>query len=120
MFAPQFSLRTLLVMLSSACVIAAMANWLGIDALSLELIFGLAIATLLIAWVVAYERAPEATKHVTVAMVLGTLAFSLLPCYVLHAREEARRNSYRHHMRQSGQEYLERHTRQQPKLNGTF
>ena len=83
----QYSLRSLLAVTTCACVVLTVGKYVGMAAI------GVAVASLLVlfAWALAAARAPEATKYLSVGLILAALGFSLLTGGLIGRREKARR-----------------------------
>lgn len=104
----QFSLRTLVGVVTLCGAIMGIADLYGVAAVALGLIFGGLIFSFVIAWAFAYVHAPEATLRGTVFLVVSMFAFALISCWILRTRDEARRDASRNQLRKLGFEYQEK------------
>ena len=107
----QFTLRVLLLLVSACCTLAAAARWFGVGAIALALLVSMLLLILIGAWARVFLRAPEATKYCTVLLIIGAVTFSLLACWMAHARELAHRIHVEYRLRQIGQELAEQEAR---------
>jgi hypothetical protein len=83
----------------------ALLMWLGRDGIVFVFRLFLPIGAMLVvmfAWNCGRAWAPEATKYAMVLLVIGGVMFSLIPCWILQAREEARRNRCKNSLKQLG------------------
>ncbi|HEX5103973.1 MAG TPA: hypothetical protein VFV87_09200 [Pirellulaceae bacterium] len=65
-------------------------------------ILALGLVLVMCIWALAYRISPGPTKYLTVCGVLGGFLLACLPLWLIHAREEARRNNTRNNLRQLG------------------
>ncbi len=91
----QFSLATMFVVVTvSAFLLAAVAQfgaeWFMQGAISLAILLVLLIPFALV-WGLCFRLAPTPTKYVTVLGLIMFLPLSLLPCWLIQNREQARR-----------------------------
>ena len=77
-------------------------NWLGLGGVAFALRLSSVILVAMFVWSCAYVRAPEVTKYATVLLLIGSVTFSLMPCWIVHARTQARRNHSQIRLRQIG------------------
>lgn len=105
--AVQFSLLSLLILITIACIVLAMVVSLFFNALFPVVISVLVTLPVLLVWCLCYGMAPEPTKYGTVLFVILFLLLLPLPCLVVHSREEARRNQVSQNLRKLGIELHE-------------
>ena len=114
--AVQFSLLSLLILVTIACIVMAIVGSLGSDVFFHLVISALVILPVLFVWSLCYGMAPEPTKYGTVLFVAMLLLLMPLPGLILHSREEARRAQCVNNLRQLGRE-LQQHQTQNPQAN---
>jgi len=88
----RYGLRSWFKAAVFCCASAALVRWLGAP---LALLVVLSLSTAFMAgrgWFHTYRFAPALCKHVTILVMMGLFSFSLLCCWLVQTRDDARRN----------------------------
>lgn len=110
----QRRLLLLAILATGICIVPFIALLRGASAFVVAIVFfeSAVFGVFLFAWAFAYAYAPVATKRITALLVIGSLLFSLLACWLIHTRELARRNDVRNRLKKQGLEIHEKYEHQ--------